>query len=364
MKVNDKSIGAWQLGIILFILLFANKILVLPSLLFEGAKVEAIFIPVISFLFELGLLWLFYKLKTKFPSVSFAEILKMHLGKIVQIVLYVLFALFFFVKALLLYNVTYIFFRNVIYIDYSNFLFLFCILPIINHLAICGLRVIGRTAQMFFPLILIIVLFCAIVGIFDINSAPLFFQSTFLQVFITGLRHISTFGDIIFAFLIIDKVEIKKKQWKVVFILPSIAAVLVEAVTVVYILSYTYTSFMHPYAIFEIVSYIKEYSGFGRLDIIPMVGIILFTYFHLAIYIKAFMLSFNEIFTKINPIYSVLTFNLIFLIIVNYFIVNLNDAIFLAQDILPYFAVVPFAILPIAIVVAFCVKRLKEKRNE
>ena len=46
MIARDKSITAWQAGIMIFILMFANKVLLLPSLLFEGAKFESIFIPI------------------------------------------------------------------------------------------------------------------------------------------------------------------------------------------------------------------------------------------------------------------------------------------------------------------------------
>lgn len=73
MTVKDKSVNAWQIGILLFILLFANKILVLPSLLYDGAKVEAFFIPVILFALELGLLVLFYKVKNKVSNTVFCR---------------------------------------------------------------------------------------------------------------------------------------------------------------------------------------------------------------------------------------------------------------------------------------------------
>ena len=126
MKVLDRSITAWQTGIILFILLFANKILILPSLLYEDAKLEAFLVPIFLFVLELGLIFLFYRIKTKYPSERFSDILKNHYGKFVTYSLYVLILVFFFCKALLLYNVTYIFFRNMVYKDSGNILFLFC----------------------------------------------------------------------------------------------------------------------------------------------------------------------------------------------------------------------------------------------
>ncbi len=364
MKVLDKNINAWQLGIMLFILLFANKILVLPSLLFEGAGLEAVFIPVLFFVLEMGLLFLFYKLKTKHPAQSFSFLLKNRFGTPVQVVAFVFLCAYFLCKAVLLYNVTYIFFRNVVYKDYSSFLFLFCFIPIMNHLAISGLRVMGRTMQLFFPFMLTIVLFCLVVGVFGINSSVLMFSKPFAEIALTAAKHISSFGDVVLVFVVMHRVQIKKGEWKVVFSLVTLASVLVCLITVIFILSYTYTAFMHPYAIFEIMSYVKEYGGLGRIDVVSMVGIIVFAYFHLAIYLKAFMLCFKEVFPKINPLYSVLTFNLAFLLIVGFFILNLEQAVSFAEKILPYFAIIPFGIVPILSGLLFLIKKRKEVKNE
>ncbi len=362
MKVSDRTITAGQAGIILFILLFANKVLVFPSLIFEGADFEAFLIPILSSILEMGLLYLFYKLKNRFPDQTFVQILRQHFGKAVQIVFYVAFSIYFLSKAVLLYNVTFIFFRNMIYKDAQNLVFLFALLPIINHLAICGLRVLGRTAQLFFPVILSIVVFCIIVGCFGIDSAPLLFQTSAAKFFTTFFRHFAPFGDTVFLFLIIDKVKVEKGQWKILFSCAGGALFLVCLVSFIFILSYSFTSFMHPFAIFEIMSFVKEYEGLGRLDLISMILIILFTYFQLAIYLKMFMFSFDGVFEKIDQVYGVISFNVLFLIIINFLIVNLEQAVMYGQHILPFFNVLPFAVLPIFVLVMFA-RRKKEKKT-
>lgn len=364
MTIRDKSITAWQTGIILFILMFANKILVLPSLLYDTAKLEAFFVPIFLFALEFGLIVLFYKVKTKFPTESFSEILKLHFGKIFACIIFLLFMLFFFCKSILLYNITYIFFKNLIYKDANNYLFLFCFLPVINHLAISGLRVMGRTTQLFFPVIFIVLLFCIIVGFFGISNQPLFMQTSFSDLGLATLKHFSSFGDSIFLFVLIDKIKIKKGQWKVVFSLSGLAMIAVIVITTVFIFSYTYTSFMHPFALFEIMSYVKEYGGLGRIDIISMVLIIVFTYFHLAIYLKVFINSFKNVFVGISDIYSVLTFNILFVLFINFLILNLSKGIVYAENILPYFSILSFIIVPfISIWISFSKKKNKEKKE-
>ena len=361
--VKDKSINVWQAGVLLFILLFANKILVLPSLLYERAKVEAFFIPILLFLLEIGLIVLFYKVKTKFPNQSFAEILQAHFGKIVTKTIFVFFMVFFFSKAVLLYNVTYVFFKDLIYKEADSFMFLLCFLPIINHLAISGLRVMGRTAQLFFPVVVIITLFCVVVGIFDINSNPLFFETSASAWFLTALKHTASFGDAIFLFVFMDKIDIKKGQWKILFSLAGVAMLFVVAIIVVFIFSYTYTAFMHPYALFEIMAYVKEYGGVGRIDIISMIVIVIFTYFHLAIYLKIFMNSFGVLFGRINDIYGALSFNFLFLLTVWLLVSNIENAIFFGETIASCLSIFSFIIIPIVSLVLLTFKN-NERRRE
>lgn len=346
MMASDKSINAWQTGIIVFVLMFANKILLFPSLLFEGAKFESIFVPVILSVLEIGLLYLFYRLKTKYSTQSFSYILKTYCGVFIKILVYVLFMIYFLSKAILLYNITYIFFKTVLYKNGDNFMFLICLLPIVNHLACCGLRTTGRTIQLFFPMIFALVVFCILVGAFGINSTPLLFQGSIFDVIKESFMHISAFGDMIFLFLIMHKIKIKKGQWKIVFSLSAISLLLVIGITVIFMLSYTYTAYMHPFAIFEIMNYVKEFGGTGRIDILSMICVIVLTYFQLAIYLKGFMLAFQSVFYKINKIYSLLTFNLLFIFFVNYVVQNLQVAIFYGENLLPYFSIFAFIIIP------------------
>ena len=60
---RDREISAWQAAIMLFVLMFANKVLVLPSLLSEQIRMEAFFVPILMFIFEMMLLVLFFLLK-------------------------------------------------------------------------------------------------------------------------------------------------------------------------------------------------------------------------------------------------------------------------------------------------------------
>lgn len=362
--IREKSINAWQTGILLFFMFFANKILVLPSLLFSEAKFEGIFAVVFLFLLEFGLLILFYKLKVKYPSIKFYEMVKNYFGKITTKIVFFLVAVYFLGKIILLYNVTYIFFSNLIYRESNNFLFLACFLPVINHLAICGIRTIGRTAQIFFPAVVIVLIFSIAVGVFGIEGGVVVEQAKFVNIVFASLKHLSSFGDVIILFLFMDKIEIKKGEWKIVFSLSGASMISVLAVVLVFFLSYTYTSFLHPFAFFEILSFVKEYyGGLGRIDIISMVFIILLTYFQLAVYLKVFFVCFDGLFPKLDRVYSVLTFNFIFILITTFAVINLSKIILYGESYLPYLSIISFVIVPLCVIVALFGKKNKEKKE-
>ena len=361
MIARDKTINAWQTGIMLFILMFANKILILPSLLYEGAGLESFIIPIVSSVLELGVLFVFYMFKKKFPNESFFLVLKKKIGFVAVCIAAIMLMIYFLGKAILLYNVTFIFFQNVIYKKGSNFLFLICFLPIINHLVCLGLRSMARSMQLFFPVILVLTVFCITVGCFGIKGEPLFFESSPMQLAFTGFQHISAFGDVIFLFVIMDKIEIKKGDWKIIFSFTTFALLLVVVITTIFVFSYTYTAFMHPFALFEIMNYVKEVGGTGRIDILSMVLIILMAYFQLAIYLKGFAQSFNAVFWKAGKIYSILSFNILFFIMISYVVLNLEYAVFYGENILPYVTISTIVLL-ILICALCCFIRVGRKK--
>ena len=361
MLTNKNSISAWQTGILIFFLFFANKILVLPSLFVEQAGILSFILPIFMFLFEFGLLFLFFKVKKRFPTQTFREIVETMLGKFCFYFLSTLIMLFFLGKAILLYDVTYVFFTKTVYQDGTNLMFLFCFIPIMIHLALSNLRAVGRTAQLFFPLVVLIVLFCLVVGVFGIESFPLFSGFSAKQMAMCALRHSMVFGDSMFLFVIIDKINIKKGQWKILFSLATASAVCVCLIFLVFVLLFTYTSFMHPFALFEIISYIKEVGGVGRIDIISMIVIVILTYFHLGIFLISFKESFVSMF-KIDAKYSIVLFFAIFLVVIEYLIVNLQKAIFFGEHFWPFFNGVSYGVLPLFFII--CLIKSKRRKIE
>ena len=354
---KDKTITAGQAGAMCFFMILANKILVLPSLLVEKTRAEAMFVPIVLFLIEFLMIFFFFKLKKKYPNFSFSEIVRKSCGRWAVILTNVLFVAFFLSKAVLLYNLKSIFLKSVVYHEENALVYFVCFVPVVTHMALAGLRVMGRTMQVFLPTIFVLVIFVVVVGFTGITNIPAFFESSVSQFLTTTFGHVAAFGDSVFLFLIMDKIEVKKGEFKKILLPTLFAAIFVCLINIVFVLAYCYTPFMHPFAFFELISFVKEYGGMGRLDLIPMVGIIVFSYFQLAMYMKFFMISLQNLFEKMGDTLSAVVFVFFFLLLVNFVVLTSSQTIFYGEMILPYFMLFPFVIVPIFSIIGLCLRK-------
>ena len=90
-----KTISARQTGIIVFLTILANKILVLPSILYKNSKADSIFVMLALFFIEFLILLVFLKLKKNYPNQTFLSILQKKLGKIIAKTIIFFFFVFF-----------------------------------------------------------------------------------------------------------------------------------------------------------------------------------------------------------------------------------------------------------------------------
>ena len=350
MLKRDDKVSAWQTGILLFVVLFANKILVLPSLVYQKTNWFVFFVFGCLFMLELLLVCLFLHLKKQRPNESFFDIIKERFGRISLVIFCVVVILFFFAKCVLLYNIVHMFLRSVMYRKGADILFLICFLPVSNFLAFSGVKALGRTAQIFFPFIVIVLVCCVIIGSLAVKGGIIFSGIDF-GTFVKGLlRYVGPFGDSLFLFVFMDKVKIEQGQFKVIVSFAILSAIFVVLICIIFVLTYSYTAFLHPFAIFEMLSFVKEYEGLGRLDVIPVVVVMFLTFFQLAIYLKSIFLTTEKLFFKCREKYSIFIYNLAFVLVVETIVTNLSGTIWCAENILPFLSIVPFAFVPICAV--------------
>lgn len=309
-----------QAGILAFLCILSNKILLLPSLMFEFVKADSIFSLAMLFAVELLTLPILIKLKQKHPDKKLYEILKGYITTVGAKLLYILLLLFMLFKTLLTFSIVYVYFKQQIYQDEFIWIVLLAFIPVINHAVISGLKPSVRTMELFFGVITTGFIFCLAISLFTPISSPVFFVSSVKNIFYSIYKYSFTFGDFIFLFLIIDKIDYKKKEEKKLYFYSILAMTLVLLLFYLFYSKYRITAFMHNNALADLLVFSVQFNAIGRLDIIAMLTIMMITLFQMEIFCYAFCDCFLNIFPLLNKKYAVVVFDVVFLILYYIFI--------------------------------------------
>ena len=199
------KISARQAGIIFAICVIANKFLLLPSLMYETAKSDSIFIIIAVFALEMGILPLLFKIKRKYPDYTFFEILKENITKIGAKIVYLVILLFALIKAVLIFSVVYVYFKTQIYQSDFVWVILLASIVVTNHAVSVGLKSWARTMELMFVFIVIAFMVCFGISAFTHISTPVFFTAPAGEFFSCLYKFVLAFGDFIFLFVVIDK---------------------------------------------------------------------------------------------------------------------------------------------------------------
>lgn len=359
-----KKISVRQCGMIIVMCIFANKILLMPSLMYQQTSADSIFVLITLFLLDFVMLPIFIKLKKSYPDKKLYDILKDKLGVVLTKIIYIAMLCFFFFKCLLVFSVTYVYFKQQIYQDEFIFMALIAFLPVINHAVISGVRAFSRTIELFFGVVIAGFIVCLVISLFTTISTPDFFISSGKEFFSALYNHIFAFGDFIILFLIMDRIEIKKGQAKHLYFYSIFAMILVVILFYLFYAKYQITAFMHNNALADLLVFSVQFNAIGRLDIIAMLTIMFITLFQMEIFNYAFCDCFVNIFPLLNKIYSIVVFDILFCILYYVFIGRYEIMVTSALFWLPYLAIVINYLLPIVLLVILIIRRRKIEKKD
>ncbi len=355
-----KKISINQCGVLIVMCIFANKILLMPSLMYERTSADSIFVLALLFLLDFIILPIFIKLKTLYPDQKFYDVLKEKIGVFFTKLIYIAMLLFFLFKCLLVFSITYVYFKQQIYQDEFLFIALIAFLPVINHAVFVGIRSFSRTIELFFWIVIAGFIICLAISLFTPISSPLFFMSSVSDFFSSMHNHIFAFGDFMFFFVIMDRIDFKKGNIKNLYYYSLFAIALVITLFYLFYAKYQTTAFMHNNALADLLVFSVQFNAIGRLDIIAMLTIMLITLFQMEIFSYAFCDCFMGIF-PLNKIYSVVVFDILFLLLYYVFIGRYETMVVSSLHWLPYLALLINYLLPFIILI---IVLLKLKRNK
>ena len=342
-----KKISSRQTAVIACVLLFANKILVLPSLLYEYAKADGLFVVFLLLIAEILLLLTFFRLKHKYPNSSFYEIIKKNMGVFLAKLSLFLILLYLFYKILLVYNVSYVYFRAQVYLNAGFYIFVLVFLLVCNSCVMRGLRSLSRCMEFFFTFIIICFVFCLLLSIANFNQFPIFFDTNILKFVESGFRYIFCFGDILLLFLLIDRIELDKKGEKQILVYVLTTMVLILILYLMFYSIFNYTSFVHKNAISDIITFSYRFTDLGRLDMVAIITVMFLSLFQISIALYVFCDCFIKLFPPLNKVYGLITFDLLFLTLIFISSIDYLRITYFGTLVMPYFAMVLQYVLPI-----------------
>lgn len=299
------TISVRQTAIIACILLFSNKILTLPSLLYEKSKADSLFIMLLMFFVEIFVLFVFFKLKRRYQSETFFEILSQKLGKVVAIIVFSCFFLYFFIKLLINFNFTHMYFKIQVYHDDQDSVFLFVAIVVMITMMARGFRPLARTLEFFYYAILIGFGLCVFISFVNFRQFPIFFDSPIKEIFIGSYRYAFAFGDVLFLFFIMDKVELTRKGEGQILKYVTFAMVTILVGYFLFFSVYQYSIFMHPSAVSDIIVLSYQIFSVGRLEFLAVLIIMNITLFQISLYAYVLAYILRQIFKKLKKNYSI-----------------------------------------------------------
>lgn len=361
--MKQSTINATQAGMLCTIIILANKITLLPGLLYQGTKSDGFFSMILLFFVEICVLGIFFLLKRRFPDTSLSEILSKHLGKWIAKIIFLLLLVFFLAKLLLSYSVAYLYLKEQVYQGEFALLAVICFLPVINHAVIKGLRVFTRTIELFYFIVCGGVVLCLAVSFLGKLNMPLFFTSAPSDFFLTTFKYIFSFGDFLFLFLIIDKIEIQKGEEKKILRFVAVGVTLVLLITFIFFCLYQVTAFMHNNALADITVSAVQFGAIGRLDVFAMVTRMFLSVIEMEIFLFAFSETFCNIFTRLNRTYSVVVFDVIFALVYVLLTGKFENVLSYTENWLPYVGIFTNYVLPITLLIISLLSLKKEKKK-
>lgn len=362
---NKCTISCHQTGVLAGLLLLVLKLTSLPSLMYESNEIGGLTAIILICLFNIGIIALLIWLKKKYENLSLYDIFCKFFGKFLTKTIYFVLFVFFIFKILSLVDDGFGFIRDIADEEFGYGNFAICFFPVICALAFSGIRNLSRTAEFFFPFVLI-GLFVAIVFSFaPINIAGIGTLSRLNMSSVFNVLAKLSFwnGDLFALFIALDKIKLKKGNLVQLFSPVIIISVFLCVAYAMYYSLYQQTAPLHSNMIFDIIEYSVGTSSGWHMDIFAIIIYMVCLYLQGGLYLYFASEVIERIFNFNNK--KIVFTGIVLAIMVVQFL-YLNDYlkyIEFAREYLGLFGSLLLILFPLLILICIALKRRKNARN-
>lgn len=266
--MKTKSLTVNQVCALIVVLTLSNKFLLLPSLMYNYAQNDAIFSILILFLINIGAICIFAKCAITYPNLTFREIIEKRFGKITFKIICIIFIILFFIKLTKLLIESEVFLNDSLYNNFPPINFILITMFVCGYLAIKGLKVLGRTSELFIKFVLIGVVIIVFLSISSANFdgiLPLF-VTPFSKIIEGSLRCAMWFGNYFILFLTLGHIDVNNKLPRRSLIALLIASLVIILFFIIFYCIFQNTSAIHHFAISEMTELSSTISSLTKVD--------------------------------------------------------------------------------------------------
>ena len=346
--MNDK-ITVRQTACFCAISMLALKLVALPSILYEKSMSSGLLIAGVLFLLDFLILFVFLKVKQKYPTLSLYELIKRFLGVVVAKIIYILLFGFFVVKLLTLMNEAVSFMQAIVDEDYTIVLFLLTFLPVITVLAYNGLKSTARTCEFGYIFIIIGLVVC----LFLSETSAIFgklgpvFEVGFSNFIKTSFDVGFWFSDFVFIAVLSDKIKLEKNTLKKVFKFVVFVALIIMLLYYSYFRLFRVTAFLHKNSIADVTQYNREIGNVGNIDIVSILAYMFVIFFQGSLYTNCLNIVYEKIFGYKNKSHSLIAINLIVVFLQFFVFFNLERITLFVFNYFKYINILVLFLIPL-----------------
>ena len=240
MYIERPMISARQFILLAFIGGMVIKGLMLPSILMRISGKDGLFVMAFYFLIEIINLTLFSLLIVKFPEKTFFDILSECFGKVFSRIIAVAIIIASLIKFTLNLSEVKAFFLIEMFDSFNWTVMIIPLIALCFTIAVKSLRVLGRTAEIFFPFILTGIIFLSLILFREVpfeNFLPLLDDG--IKPVVDGIKEFPIwFGDVIVMAVALGNVKKGKHMTLKCVLLRVFAAVMILSFSVVLFATY------------------------------------------------------------------------------------------------------------------------------
>lgn len=294
MVASERRISVAQLFTVIFILGMSLKMLMLPVLLLKSSGRDSVLGMSGILLSELLCLGACIAAILLAPQKSFTELLENCVGKIAAKIVFVLLALFFFGKLVLISGEVRIFFSENLFGEFPWRLYGIPFFGLCIVMGMGTLRAIGRSAQFLFPFIAVatFVMFVLIAGGVDFHEVFPIGEFGYANVFRASYKFAMWYGD--YSLLVVCLGAVKRSRHTVAI---SLTAGILSACVVLFFMFGLTATFSNVCNLIRFGQNVTGMSHYALGNIMQgRVDLVLFCVWLISVFIKAGMFSFAVVF--------------------------------------------------------------------